>query len=76
MSIFSQEDTKEYLVHVIAVLRLICQKGLDMQCRKLAKTVDKLAGILKNLLKASGSKTTVLSEDDEEARKLEIEPTQ
>ena len=32
--------------------------------------------MLTNLLKAAGSKTTVLSDDDEEARKLEIEQTQ
>jgi hypothetical protein len=43
MSIFSQGNTKEDLVHVIAVLHLICQKGLNMQWRRLAKAVDKLA---------------------------------
>jgi hypothetical protein len=76
MSIFSQRNTKEYLVHVVAFLCLIRQKGLNVQCRKLAKAVDKLAGTLKNLLTAAGSKTTILSDDDVEARKLEIEQTQ
>jgi hypothetical protein len=47
-----------------------------MQCRKLAKAVDKLAEMLKSFLKAAGSKTTVLSNDDVEACKLEIEQTQ
>jgi hypothetical protein len=45
MSIFSQGNTKEYLAHVVAVLHLINQKGLNLQCRKLVKTVDKLAEI-------------------------------
>jgi hypothetical protein len=56
MSIFSRGNTKEYLAHVTAVLRLINQKGLNMQCRKLAKTVDKLAGTLENLQKPNGPK--------------------
>jgi hypothetical protein len=47
-----------------------------VQCRKLAKAVDKLPGMLKNLLKAAGSKTTVSSKDDVEAHNLEIEHTQ
>jgi hypothetical protein len=76
MAIFSQGNTEEYLAHVATVLRLIHQKRLNVQCRKLAKAVDKPAGTLKNLLKAAGSKTTVLSMDDVEARKLEIEQTQ
>jgi hypothetical protein len=76
MSIFSRGNTKECLAHVITVLRLISQKGLNVHCRKLAKAVDKLAGTLKNLLKASGSKTTVSSMDDVEVCKLEIDQTQ
>ena len=34
MSIFSSGNPKEYLAHVIAVLRLITQKGLSMEFRK------------------------------------------
>jgi hypothetical protein len=41
-------------MYIVVVLRLINQKGLIMQCKKLAKAVDKLAGMLKNLLKAAG----------------------
>jgi hypothetical protein len=67
MSIFSQGNTKEYHVNVVAVLRLISQKGLDEQSRKLAKAVDKLARTLRDLLKADGSKTTISSKDDVEA---------
>jgi hypothetical protein len=47
-----------------------------VQCRKLAKAVDKLARTLKNLQNAAGSKTTVSSNDDVEACQLEIEQTQ
>jgi hypothetical protein len=75
-AIFSQGNTEEYLAHVVAVLCLIHQKGLDMKCRRLAKAVDKLAGMLENILKAAGSKTTISSDDDMEAPKLEIEQTQ
>ncbi len=50
--------------------------GLDVQCRKLAKAVGKLFVTLNNLLKADGSKNTILSKDDVEAHKLEIEHTQ
>ncbi len=72
-SIFSQGKTKEYLVHVIAVLCLINQKekGLDVQCRKLAKAVDKLAGTLENLQKTVGTKGGT-PRDELEFRKLEI----
>jgi hypothetical protein len=74
--IFSQGNTKEYLAHILAVLHLIKQKGLNVQCRKLTKAVDKLARILKNLLKAAGSKNTVSLDDDVETRKLGINQTQ
>ncbi len=76
MSIFFQGNTKEQLAHVVLVLCLIHQKGIAVQCRRLAKAVDKQAGTLKNLLKAAGSKTTILSDDDVEACKLEIEQIQ
>jgi hypothetical protein len=51
MTIFTQGSTKEYLDHITTVLRLINQKGLNVLCRNLAKTVDKLAGTLENLQK-------------------------
>jgi hypothetical protein len=76
MSVFSQGNTKEYLAHVIAVLRLFSQKGLGVQCTKLPKAVDKLAGTLKTLQKVAGSKTTYLFKNDVEAHQLEIEQTQ
>ncbi len=63
MSIFSQGNTKEYLAHVGTVLRLISQKRLDVQCRRLAKTVDKLAGTLENLWKPTGPKGASFKDD-------------
>jgi hypothetical protein len=51
MSIFSQGNTEEYLAPLIVVLLLINQKELDVQCRRMAKAVDKLAGTLENLQK-------------------------
>jgi hypothetical protein len=76
MSIYSCENTEEYLAHIVAILRIIKQKGLDVQCRKLGKAVVKLINSFKDLLKAAGSKETVLSNDDMEACKLEIKDTQ
>ncbi len=46
-----------------------------MQCRKLAKAVDKLAAMLENLQKTVETKGTV-SKDEMESRKLEIGQTQ
>ncbi len=75
MFIFYQGNTKEYLAHAIAVLHLINQKGLNVQCRKLAKTVDKLAGTLENLQKPNGPKGAN-SKEDQETHKLELSQTQ
>ncbi len=76
MSIYSRENTEEYLAHIIAVLRILKQKGLDARCRKLGKAVVKLTRTFKDLLKAAGSKDTVLLVNDMDARKLEIKEIQ
>jgi hypothetical protein len=55
MSIYSQGNTKEYLANIIAVLRIIKQKGLDAHCRNLGNAVVKLTGMFKDLMKAAGS---------------------
>ncbi len=75
-SIYSHGNTEEYLAHIIAVLRIIKQKGLDVQCRKLGKAVAKLTGTFKDLLEAAGLNDTLSLDNDMEARKLEIKETQ
>jgi hypothetical protein len=75
ISIFSQGNTKEYLVHVVTILHLINQKRLNVHCRKLAKLVDKLAETLENLQKPTGSKGTS-SKEDQESHKMKIVHTQ
>jgi hypothetical protein len=76
--IYSRGNTEEYLAlaHIVAVLRIIKQKGLDVRCRKLGKAVVKQSKGLKNLLEATGSKDTVSLDVDGEANKVEIEQTQ
>jgi hypothetical protein len=39
--IFSHGNNKEYIVHIVAVLRIIEQKGLPKKCRVYAKAVAK-----------------------------------
>jgi hypothetical protein len=74
--IFSRGNTEKYLAHIVAVLRIIKQKGLDAKCRKLGKAVVKQSKALKSLLEAAGSKETILLDVDVEARRVEIEQTQ
>jgi hypothetical protein len=76
MPIYSCGNNKEYLVHIVAVLHIIEQKGLPKKCRVLAKAVVKQSEALKNLQEAAGSKETVLTSMDVTACKVEIEQTQ
>jgi hypothetical protein len=76
MSIYSRGNTKEYLMHIVAVLCIIKQKGLDAKCRRLGKAVVRQSKTLKNLLNAAGSRDTDLTDVDIQARKVEIEQTQ
>jgi hypothetical protein len=50
--IFSHGNNKEYLAHIVAVLRIIEQKGLPKKCQVLAKAVVKRSKALKNLQEA------------------------
>jgi hypothetical protein len=75
MSIFSRGSTKEFLAHIAAILHFINQHGLNVQCRKLAKTVDKVARMLEKLQEAVGTKGT-FPKDKMEPHKLEIGQTQ
>jgi hypothetical protein len=71
MTIFSQGNTEEYLAHVIALLHLINQKGINVHCRRLAKSVDKLAGTQANLQKSIGP-SGLNSKQELEAFKVEV----
>jgi hypothetical protein len=45
--IYSRGNTKEYLTHIVAVLRIIKQKVLDSRCRKLERAVLRQSKMLK-----------------------------
>jgi hypothetical protein len=75
MTIFLRWNTEEYLAHVIAVLQLINQKGVNVLCRKLAKLLEKQAVTLADLHKSIGPKGSNYKED-QEAFRVEIKQTQ
>jgi hypothetical protein len=75
MHIYSRGNNKEYLTHIVAVLRLIKQRGLGSRCRRLKKGVLRQSKMFKNLLEAAGSRDTVLRTVDITACKVEIEQT-
>ncbi len=55
MPIYSRGNNEEYLVHIVAVLQVIEQKGLAKKCRVLAKAVVRRSEALKNLQEAAES---------------------
>jgi hypothetical protein len=55
MPIYSRGNNEEYLVHIVAVLQVIEQKGLPKKCRVLAKAVARRSKALKNLQEAAES---------------------
>jgi hypothetical protein len=57
MHIYSHGNTKEYLTHIVVVLCIIKQKGLDARCRELKKAVLRQSRMLKNLLEPLGQGT-------------------
>ncbi len=73
--IYSWGNNKEYLVHIVAVLCIIEQKGLPRKCRVLAKAVARRSEALKNLQEATESQDTILMSVDVQAHKVEIEQT-
>ncbi len=74
--IFSRGNNEEYIAHIVAVLRIIKQKGLQKKCRVYAKAVAKWQAALKNLQEASEPpQDTVLMSVDVAAPKVEIEQT-
>jgi hypothetical protein len=59
MPIYSRGNNEEYLMHIVAVLQVIEQKGLPKKCQVLAKAVARLSEALKNLQEAMESRDTV-----------------
>ncbi len=51
--IFSRGNNEEYIVHIVAVLHIVEQKGLPKKCRVYAKAVAKRQAALKNLQETS-----------------------
>jgi hypothetical protein len=76
MPIYSSGNNKEYLVHKVAVLRVIKHKGLSKKCRVLAKAVVRRSKALKNLQESTESRDTVSTSVAIMAHKVEIEQTQ
>ncbi len=74
--VYSRENNEEYLAHIVAVLRIIEQKGLPKKCRVLTKAVVRRSEALKNLQEAVGSRETVSTSVDVTANKVEIEQIQ
>jgi hypothetical protein len=75
MPIYSRGNNEEYLAHIVAVLRVIEQKGLPKKCRVLAKAVARRSKALKNLQEAAESWDTISTSVDVTAHKVEIEQT-
>ncbi len=63
-------------MHIVAILRVIDQKGLPKKCWVLTKAVVKRSEALKNLQEATGSQENISMSVDVTACKVEIEQTQ
>jgi hypothetical protein len=75
MPIYSRGNNEEYLMHIVAVLRVIEQKGLPKKCQVLAKAVARCSKALKNLQEAMESRDTISTSIDLMACKVAIEQT-
>ncbi len=73
--IFSRGNNEEYIAHIVAVLRIVEQKGLPKKYRVYAKAVAKRQAALKNLQEALEPQDAVLTSVDITACKVEIEQT-
>ncbi len=76
MPIYSHGNNEKYLAHIVAVLRVIEQKGLPKKCQVLAKAAVRWSKALKNLQEAAELQDTISTTVDVTARKVEIEQTQ
>jgi hypothetical protein len=73
--IYSRGNNEEYLVHVVAVLCIIEQKGLPRKCRVLTTAVVRWFKALKNLQEATESRDTISTSADVQVCKVQIEQT-
>jgi hypothetical protein len=73
--IFSRGNNKEYIAHIVAVLRIVKQKGLPKKCWVYTKAVAKQQVALKNLQEALKPRDAILMSVDVTACKVEIEQT-
>jgi hypothetical protein len=64
MPIYSHGNYEKYLVHIVAVLQVIEQKGLPKICQVLSKAVARQSEALKNLQEAAESRDTVSTSVD------------
>ena len=71
MSIFAKGTPEDYLQHIIAVLRLLDQKGFHEQCKKHAKEMKTTAAALWTLERKSKGSRDSDSKQDQEALKTE-----
>jgi hypothetical protein len=75
MPIYSCGNNEEYLMHIVAVLRVIEQKRLPKKCGVLAKAVARRSEVLKNLQEAAESRDTISTFVNVMACKVEIKQT-
>ena len=76
MTIFAQGNPEEYLQHVIAVLRLINQKGLDTKCRSTGQELERTSKVLEALKRDLKGPNGPSSKEDQEAQREELKQTQ
>ncbi len=72
---YSHGNNEEYLAHIVAVLRVIEQKGRPTKCRVFTKAIARWSKALKNLQEAAESWDTISTSVDVTAHKVEIEQT-
>ena len=75
MQIFAKGNPEEYLSHMRAVLRLIGNKGLDVQCKKLMKERNEQTAVLEALKLKSVGPRDLSPDEDPDKIKAEIKET-
>ena len=70
MSIFAKGSPEDYLQHIIAVLRLIDQKGLHVLCKKYAKEMKNVNTALRAIQCKSSPRNRALKKRTKKTSKL------